>query len=88
MKIFFTYAGGEFLQSHKVMLNTVAQGEGLPVLGQAKPIKIYLEGIKKPLIIKPLIVKGLTHPLNLGMSYLQSHHCVMESSPTKTMLKF
>jgi len=85
---FFYLCGGEFLHSHKVMLNTAAQGEGLPVLGQAKSIKIYLEGINKPFIIKPLVVRGLTHPINLGMSYLQSHHCELKSSPMRTILKF
>ena len=79
---------GEFLHSNQVRLNTAAGGEGLPVLGQARPFKIYLEGVKQPLVIKPLVVKGLTNPMNLGMSLLQSHHCVLESLPTLTVLKF
>ena len=48
---FFNLCGGEFLHSQQVRLNTAAEGEGLPVLGQARPFKIYLEGIKKPITI-------------------------------------
>jgi len=52
---FFNLCGGAFLHSQQVRLNTAAEGEGLPVLGQAIPFKIYLEGIKKPITIKPLV---------------------------------
>jgi len=84
---FFNLCGGEFLHSNQIRLNTAAKGEGLPVIGQSKSFKICLEGISHPLLIKPLVVRGLTHPLNLGISLLQINHCVLESSPTTTLLR-
>ena len=37
-------------------------------------MKIFLENIKKPLTIKPYVVRDLAHHINLGQSCLRRHN--------------
>ena len=46
------------------------QSQGLQVLGIDEPWPIYLEGIEECYILEPLMIWGLSHGLNLGMSFL------------------
>ena len=46
------------------------QTEGLQVLGVGKPWSINLEGMEECYILKPLVTRGFSHNVNLGISFL------------------
>ena len=46
------------------------QSKGLQVLGEGEPWPIYLEGIEECYILEPLVIRGLSHSMNLGISFL------------------
>ena len=46
------------------------QSKGLQVLGIGEPWPIYLEGIEECYILEPLVIRGLSHSMNLGISFL------------------
>ena len=46
------------------------QSEGLQVLGVGEPWPIYLEGMEECYILEPLVIGGLSHRVNLGISFL------------------
>ena len=46
------------------------QSEGLQVLGVGEPWPIYLEGMEECYILEPLVIRGLSHSVNLGISFL------------------
>ena len=48
---------------------TDGQSKGLQVLGIGEPWPIYLEGIEEFYILEPLIIRGLSHRVNLGISF-------------------
>ena len=72
--------GGTYKNHQQHTLGT-AGDRGLTVLGQAKPFSIFLEGIHAELEIQPWVVRGLAHPLNLGMTFLQQYHAVLQTNP-------
>ena len=39
-------------------------------LGVGEPWTIYLEGIEECYILEPLVIRGLSHSMNLGISFL------------------
>ena len=47
------------------------QSEGLQVLGLGEPWPIYLEGIEECYLLEPLVIRGLSHSVNLGIAFLQ-----------------
>ena len=47
-----------------------SQSEGLQVLGVGEPWSIYLEGMEECYILEPLVIRGLSHSVNLGISFL------------------
>ena len=49
------------------------QSDGLQVLGIGEPWPIYLEGMEECYILEPLVI-GLSHSLNLGISFLMEHN--------------
>ena len=49
------------------------QSEGLQVLGLEEPWPIYLEGIEEFYILEPLVIRGLSHSVNLGITFLQKN---------------
>ena len=48
-----------------------SQSEGLLVIRIGEPWPIYLEGMKECYLLEPLVIRGLNHSVNLGMSFLQ-----------------
>ena len=46
---------------------------GLQVLGLGEPWPIYLEGIEECYLLEPLVIRGLSHSLNLGITFLQKN---------------
>ena len=49
------------------------QSDGLQVLGEGEPLPIYLEGMEKCYILEPLVIRGLSHSLYLGIYFLTKH---------------
>jgi hypothetical protein len=45
----------------------------LEILGRVRPFSMYLEGMKTPVKVCPLVARGLTHPINLGQAMLRCH---------------
>ena len=43
-----------------------AGDQPLTILGRSTPLQIYLENLSQPLTIRPLIIRNLSHELNLG----------------------
>ena len=58
-------------------VGTAANNGSVTILGRTKPFKIYLEGIKEALEVHPYVVRDLSHPLNLGQSFLRIHNADM-----------
>ena len=67
---------GEFWEAIEVRINhdmdykegtADGQSEGLQVLGLGEPWPIYLEGIE------PLVIRGFSHSVNLGITFLQKN---------------
>ena len=56
------------------------------ILGQARGLRIVLEGDLEPIVINPHVVRLLAHPLNLGQDFLGQHGCKMEFSNQKVSL--
>ena len=50
------------------------QSEGLQVLGIGEPWPIYLEEMEECFILEPLVIQGLRHSVNLGISFLMKHN--------------
>ena len=46
------------------------QSERLQVLGIGESWPIYLGGIEECYILEPLVIRGLSHSMNLGISFL------------------
>ena len=53
--------------------NADGQSEGLQVLGLRESWPIYLEGIEKCYLLEPLVIRGLSHTVNLGITFLQKN---------------
>ena len=41
------------------------------MLGLGEPLPIYLEGMEECYILEPLVIQGLSHSVNLGITFLQ-----------------
>ena len=50
------------------------QSKGLQVLGLGEPWPIYLEGIEECYLLEPLVIRGLSHSVNLGIAFLQENN--------------
>jgi len=46
-------------------------GEGLKVIGRGKKFKFSLDGIQETFKLKPIVIEGLSHAVNLGLDFLQ-----------------
>ena len=63
--------GGKISNSMDYKVGTAeGQSEGLQVIGVGKPWPIYLEGMEEFYILEPLVIRGLSHNVNLGISFL------------------
>ena len=51
---------------------TAITGQPVEIIGKAKPFLIYIENIEKSILIAPIVVKKLSHDLNLGEHFLRA----------------
>ena len=68
---FWEAIGGKISNSMDYKVGTAdGQSEGLQVLGVGEPWPIYLEGMEECYILEPLVIQGLSHSMNLKISFL------------------
>ena len=68
---FWEAIGGKISNSMDYRVGTASgQSERLQVLGVGEPWPIYLEGMEECYILEPLVIQGLSHSVNLGISFL------------------
>ena len=74
-KEFWEAIGGKISKSMDFKVGTAdGQSDGLQVLGLGEPWLIYLEGMEECFILEPLVIQGLSHSVNLGISFLMEHN--------------
>ena len=56
------------------------------VVKRCREITAKLEGIEGEFTIRPLVVQGLTHPVNLGQHFLGRHWCSLDFAAGCTQL--
>ena len=62
-------------------VGTAAKNSTIKILGKTEPFVIFLEGFNKKFVIKPSVVRGLSHTLNLGLHFLRENKCQMTFTP-------
>ena len=62
------------------------QSEGLQVLGLGEPWPIYLEGIEECYLLEPLVIRGLSHSVNLGITFLQKNRLKLSCTEEEVTL--
>ena len=66
--------GGKMSKSMDYKVRTAeCQSDGLQVLGIGEPWPLYLEEMEEYSILEPLVIKGMSHNANLGISFLMQH---------------
>ena len=68
-------------------VGTAAKNSTIKILGRAEPLVIFIEGINKKFSIRPSVVRGLSHTLNLGLHFLREYKCQMTFNPTGVQLQ-
>jgi hypothetical protein len=68
-------------------VGTAAKGGSVEIIGQSEPIKIFLENLPRPVVIRPYIVRNLSHPINVGRDFLGRYKGKLEYSPTAGFLE-
>ena len=63
-------------QSRKIC--TAATGGGAEIVGQCRPMTLYVAGLKEGLVFHPWVVRGLSHPANVGRHFLGQHGGCLE----------
>ena len=56
------------------------------MLGIGKPWPIYLEGIQECYILEPLVIRGLSHSVNLGISFLTMNNLKLVCTEDEAVL--
>ena len=54
-------------------VGTACKGQQMKVLGQAPRLSLRFGPTKRTFVIRPLVLEGLVHPLNICGSFLQQH---------------
>ena len=68
---FWEAIGGRINKTMDYKVGTAdGQSKGLQVLGLGEPWPIYLEGIEECYLLEPLVIRGLSHSVNLGITFL------------------
>ena len=63
---FWEAIGGKISNSMDYKVGTTdGQSEGLQNLGVGEPWSKYLEGVEECYILEPLVIRGLSHSVNL-----------------------
>ena len=68
-------------------VGTASANGSLKIIGKIPRLKIFIEGIKKVLILSPYVVQGLAHQINLGQAFLRENHADMTFRPEGTLLR-
>ena len=83
---FWEALGGKLDHAMDYRVGTAdGQSQGLQVLGIGEPWPIFLEGMEGCYILKPLVIKGLSHSVNLGLAFLAEYRLKLsyyEDGPT------
>ena len=59
----------------------------LRVIQKCLEVKVKLAGVDKWFTLRPLVVRGLTHPVNLGQHFLGRYRCSLEFATGRTQLR-
>ena len=73
------------VQDH-IAVPTAATATTVLVVKRCQEITAKLEGIEGDFIMRPLVVRGLTHPVNLGQHFLGRHWCSLDFAAGCTQL--
>ena len=57
---------------------TAVAGQPVEIIGKAKPFLRYIENIEKSILIAPIVVKNLSHDLNLGEHFLCANNAILK----------
>ena len=80
-KEFFKFKDLPLVQSEEMTLGTTDRtGGGLQVVGRVAELKLHLEGMKTPVYLQPWVVRGLSHPGNLGMRFMQENEASLQTN--------
>ena len=71
----------------QLSVGTASKSGHVVILGRTKPLKIYLENIKRVITIQPYVVKDLAHTINLGSHFLRQNLAELTFKPTGVALK-
>ena len=72
---FWEAIGGRINRAMDYKVGTAdSQSEELQVLGLGEPWPIYLEGIEECYLLEPVVIRGLSHSVNLGIMFLQENN--------------
>ena len=63
------------------VIGTAGAGATLKVMGKAPSMLWYIEGLNKPVLICPLVIDKLSHPLNLGQAFLKRMSAGLQFKP-------
>lgn len=66
---------------------TAVSGQNVHVLGQADPFSLILEGLKDPVLIKPIVIDNLSHDINLGEHFLRCNSAKLDFEGKKVTLE-
>ena len=84
---FWEAIGGRINRTMGYKVGTAdSQSDGLQVQGLREPWPIYLEGIEECYILEPLVIKGLSHSVNLGIAFLEENNLKLLCSEKEVVL--
>lgn len=67
-------------------VGTARKGQFLENVGRAEPIVLRLPGYTRSFVIRPVVLRGLSHPCNLGSAFLSHHGFTLKFSPQGNQL--
>ena len=76
---------GDEVRDH-IAVPTAATTTTVLVVRRCREMTAKLEGIEGEFTIRPLVVRGLTHPVNLGQHFLGRHWCSLDFAAGCTQL--
>ena len=73
--------------SDQIAVPTAAAATTLRVVKKCREVTARLAGIAGEFTIQPLVVQGLTHPVNLGQHFLSRHWCSLDFASRQELRK-
>lgn len=68
-------------------VGTAAKGSSVKIIGRSEKIKLFIENIPRPVVIRPYIVKDLSHPINVGRDFLGRYCGKLEFTASDSYLE-